>query len=207
MKNIDKTKEQLISELEENNRLLSEIEASYLQYKAAIEKLLSFEKALETMQLGVTITDLEGKILYINPADSKMHGYTVEELEDENVRILAPSETWDPLSIQKITSMKRWKRESINRRKDESTFPVQLMSDVVTNSEGEPVGVVTTCEDITERKEMEKEIRERIVELEEFYEMSVGRELRMKELKKVIKKLKVESENESDDFSNHLKET
>ncbi len=207
MKNIDKTKEQLISELEENSKLFGEIEASYLQYKAAIEKLLFYEKALETMQLGVTITDLEGKILYINPADSKMHGYTVEELEDKNVRILAPSEIWDPLSIQKITSMKRWKRESINRRKDDSTFPVQLMSDVVTNSEGEPVGVVTTCEDITERKEMEKEIRERIVELEEFYEMSVGRELRMKDLKKEIKKLKVESENNSDDFSNYLKET
>jgi PAS domain S-box-containing protein len=207
MKNIDKTKEQLISELEENSKLFGEIEASYLQYKTAIEKLLSFEKALETMQLGVTITDLEGKILYINPADSKMHGYTVEELEDANVRILAPSEIWDPLSIQKITSMKRWKRESINKRKDGSNFPVQLMSDVVTNSEGEPVGVVTTCEDITERREMEKEIREKIVELEEFYEMSVGRELRMKELKKEIKKLKVESENDSDDFSNYLKET
>ncbi len=207
MKNIDKTKEQLISELEENNKLFGEIEASYLQYKSAIEKLLSFEKALETMQLGVTITDLDGKILYINPADSKMHGYSVEELEDENVRIFAPSEIWDPLSIQKITSMKRWKRESINRRKDDSTFPVQLMSDVVTSSEGEPVGVVTTCEDITERKEMEKEIRERIVELEEFYEMSVGRELRMKDLKKEIKKLKEESESNSDDFSNYLKET
>ncbi|MEN8262982.1 MAG: PAS domain S-box protein [Nitrospirota bacterium] len=145
MKNIDKTKEQLICELEENSKLFGEIEASYLQYKAAMEKLLSFEKALETMQLGVTITDLDGKILYINPADSIMHGYTVEELEDENVRTLAPPEIWDPLSIQKITSMKRWKRESINNRKDGSTFPVQLMSDVVTNSEGEPVGVVTTC--------------------------------------------------------------
>ncbi|MEN8262981.1 MAG: hypothetical protein ABFR82_05920 [Nitrospirota bacterium] len=54
---------------------------------------------------------------------------------------------------------------------------------------------------------MEKEIRERIVELEEFYEMSVGRELRMKELKKEIKKLKVESDNNSDDFSNYVKET
>ena len=207
MSNINKTKEQLINELEENRKLIGEIETSYLQYKTAIEKLLSFEKALETMQLGVTITDPEGKILYINPADSKMHGYTVEKLKDEDVRILAPSEIWDPLSIQKITSMKRWKRESINKRKDGSTFPVQLMSDVVNNSEGEPIGVVTTCEDITERKEMEKEIRERIVELEEFYEMSVGRELRMKDLKKEIKKLRAESDNNSDDFSNYLKET
>ena len=186
------TKEELINELQESSRRVNEIEKAYLQYKTPMEKLLSFEKALETMQIGVTITDLEGKILYINPADSAMHGYTVEELEDENVRILAPADMWDPMSLEKITSMKRWKRESVNRRKDGSNFPVQLMSDVVTNSEGEPIGIVTSCEDITERKEMEKEIRERIVELEDFYEMSVGRELRMKDLKKEIKKLKAE---------------
>ncbi len=186
------TKEELINELQENSRRVNEIEKAYLQYKTPLEKLLSFEKALETMQIGVTITDLEGKILYINPADSAMHGYTVEELKDENVRILAPPDMWDPMSLEKITSMKRWKRESVNRRKDGSNFPVQLMSDVVANSEGEPIGIVTSCEDITERKEMEKEIRERIVELEGFYEMSVGRELRMKDLKKEIKKLKAE---------------
>ncbi len=186
------TKEELINELQESNRRVDEIEKAYLQYKTPMEKLLSFEKALETMQIGVTITDLEGKILYINPADSAMHGYTVEELKDENVRILAPADMWDPLSMEKITSMKRWKRESVNRRKDGSNFPVQLMSDVVANSEGEPIGIVTSCEDITERREMEKEIREKIVELEDFYEMSVGRELRMKDLKKEIKKLKAE---------------
>jgi PAS domain S-box-containing protein len=192
MKHKNKTKEELINELQENIRRVTEIETLYLQYRTAVGKLRSFEKALETMQLGVTITDLEGKILYINPSDSINHGYTVEELKDKNVRILAPAETWDPMSIEKVTSMKRWKRESINRRKNGSHFPVQLMSDVVTDSQGEPIGIVTTCEDITERKEMEKEIRERIVELEDFYEMSVGRELRMKELKKEIRNLKAE---------------
>ena len=64
------------------------------------------------------------------------------------------------------------------------------MSDAVTNVEGEVTGIVTTCEDITERKEMEKEIMERVEDLERFYEMSVGRELKMKDLKKEIKKLK-----------------
>ena len=186
------TKQELINELQESSRRVNEIEKAYLQYKTPMEKLLSFEKALETMQLGVTITDLEGTILSINPADPIMHGYTLKELKDENVRILAPADMWDPMTIEKITSMKRWKRESVNRRKDGSHFPVQLMSDLVTNSEGEPIGIVTSCEDITERKEMEKEIRERIVELEDFYEMSVGRELRMKDLKKEIKKLKAE---------------
>ncbi len=181
MKDEDKTKEQLINELVEIRK-----------HVRRIETLDSFEKALETMQIGVTITDLEGNILYINPADLKMHGYSVEELKGKNVRIFAPSETWKPLTIEKITSMKKWKRESINKRKDGSIFPVQLMSDVVINAQGKPIGIVTTCEDITERKDMEKEIKKRIEELENFYEMSISREVKMKELKKEIEKLKSE---------------
>jgi PAS domain S-box-containing protein len=48
--------------------------------------------------------------------------------------------------------------------------------------------------DITERKQAEKEVQKRIKELEEFYDMAVGRELKNIELKKEIKKLKEELE-------------
>ena len=39
------------------------------------------------------------------------------------------------------------------------------------------------------RIEIEEEIKKKVRELEEFYEMAVNRELRMKELKKEIKRL------------------
>ncbi len=195
MKDENRTKEQLAGALEETRRKLSETESLYEEHKQAIETLRFFEKALQTMQLGVTITDPERKIIYVNPADAHMHGYSSEELKGENVRIFAPAETWRPLTEEKIISMKRWKRESINKRKDGSSFPVQLMSDVVTDSDGRPIGIVTTCEDITERKNMERELRERVEELEKFYDMAVGRELKMRELKEEIKKTKSELEN------------
>jgi hypothetical protein len=37
---------------------------------------------------------------------------------------------------------------------------------------------------------MQKEIKDRVEDLEKFYKMSVGREVKMKELKKEIKRLK-----------------
>ncbi len=119
-----------------------------------------------------------------------MHGYTAEEVKDKDVTSFAPVKNRKPLTVKDITSMKRWKRESVNIRKDGNIFPVHLMSDVIKNSEGTPVGIVTTCEDITDRKRMENEIKERIKELETFYEAAVNRELKMKELKKEIKELK-----------------
>ena len=39
--------------------------------KKAEEELLSLKKAVETMQLGVTISDTEGRVLYTNPAEAQ----------------------------------------------------------------------------------------------------------------------------------------
>ena len=186
----EKSKEQLVSELVELRKWAKKLQHLYDEYEQALKTLRSFEKALETMQIGVTITDLKGKILYINPADLAMHGYAGDTLKGKSVKLFAPDDNWKPMSRDRIHAMKRWKRDRINRKKDGSTIPVHLMSDVVTNEEGEPIGIVTTCEDITDRKKMEKEIKMRVEDLEKFYEMSIGREVKMKELKKEIKRLK-----------------
>ncbi len=124
--------------------------------EARKEALLALQKAVETMQTGVTITDPEGKILYINPAEATMHGYSVEEIMGKDARILGPPEIWRPMS-QPI--LKSFRRETTNARKDGSTFPVQLMSDVVTTPEGSVYAVITTSEDITERRKNEETIR------------------------------------------------
>jgi len=186
----EKSKEQLVSELAELREWAKKLQYLYDEYEQALKTLRSYEKAFETMQIGVTITDLNGIIFYMNPADLSMHGYAGENLKGKSVKLFAPDNGWKPMSMDRIRSMKRWKRDGINRKKDGSTFPVHLMSDVVTNEDGEPIGIVTTCEDITDRKKMEKEIKERVEDLEKFYEMSIGREVKMQELKKEIKRLK-----------------
>jgi len=145
MKNKNKTRAQLLRELTKIKE----------KYKKTNESLIFFKKALETMQLGVTVTDLDGNILYCNPAEAEMHLYPAKELIGKNIREFAPSRLWNPLTKAKITSMNRWKRESTNRRKDNSLFPVKLMSDVVRNNRRRPIGIVTTCEDITYYKKSE----------------------------------------------------
>jgi len=124
------------------------------------ETLRQFEKAFETMQLGVTICDAEGRIVYTNPAEAAMHGYAVEELLGVPGSHLAPPDLRRPVRPRDLTAMRRWQRESVNLRKDGTTFPAHLMSDVVSGSGGRPLGVITTCEDITARKEVEKALQE-----------------------------------------------
>jgi PAS domain S-box-containing protein/diguanylate cyclase (GGDEF)-like protein len=120
--------------------------------------LRMLRKAVETMQLGVTITDLSGRILYSNPADARMHGYDVGELEGADARILAPPEQARPLQPQRLEEVRSWSRETVNVRKDGTRFPVLLRSDLVTDPAGRPVALVTCCEDLTHRKALEQEL-------------------------------------------------
>ncbi len=119
-------------------------------------------KATETMQIGITITDIYGHIIYTNPSDASMHGHKADELIGQHVRIFAPKDAWSEMTVQKMLDLDRnriWKRESVNVRKDGRTFPVYLMSDVIRDDKGKPIGVVTSCEDITKKKDMEKELK------------------------------------------------
>jgi len=59
--------------------------------------------------------------------------------------------------------------------------------------------IFAVARDVTEQKEMEQEIQKRIKDLENFYEMAIGRELRMKELKEKIKELEEEMPKNNQD--------
>jgi len=133
-------------------------------------RLHLFEQALATMQVGVTIADMNGRIVYVNPAEARMHGYTAEELVGQPTTIFAPpaeaGSRRGPLRLDRVRS---WKRETVNARRDGSTFPVELLSDVVTDEDGRPTGLVSISQDITERKRRERALQES----EERYALAV----------------------------------
>ena len=128
--------------------------------KASEKSLIELKKAIETMHLGVTITDTRGKIIYTNAREASLHGYTVGELLGKDVGIFSPPEMRNQLSVDEIKQLNGWVRESVNIKKDSTTFPVRLMSDVVKDHKGNVFGVVTTCEDLTEGKKAEKSLIE-----------------------------------------------
>jgi PAS domain S-box-containing protein len=132
----------------------------YVSQQQLHERLRLLQEAVETMEIGLTITDVSGRILYVNQADARMHGYKPEQLIGQEARIFAPKELWRPMSQNEISQATRLPREKINIRADGSTFPVHLISNVVRSQNGEPIGFVTSCEDISERVRVEEEIQE-----------------------------------------------
>lgn len=129
--------------------VLTEIElrAEVVRRRRAETSLRMLEKAVQVMQLGVTVSDLQGRIVFINAAEAAMHGYAPAELEGLRASLLAPMELRSPDGAQ---PPRRGFRESVNVRRDGSRFPVRLWSDVLSGEDGEVVGAVTCCEDLTE---------------------------------------------------------
>ena len=123
----------------------------------AVSALGWLERAVETMHIGVTITDPDGKILYTNPADAAMHGYSVDELLGQDAAILSAPDQPSRQSVEQVLGARVWERESLESRKDGSTFPVLLISDMVEGPDG-PVAIVTTCGNLTRRKHTEQQL-------------------------------------------------
>jgi diguanylate cyclase (GGDEF)-like protein/PAS domain S-box-containing protein len=89
-----------------------------------------------------------------------MHGWEPEELVGRDARVFAPPGSEREMPRASLLALTRWKRESVNTRRDGSLFPVQVTSDLVRDDAGVPVGIVTCCEDISERKAAEEALRE-----------------------------------------------
>ncbi|MDH3745700.1 MAG: EAL domain-containing protein [Acidobacteriota bacterium] len=126
-----------------------------------IERLQQLEKAFDTMQVGVTITDCKRKILYLNRAEAEMHGYSKAELLGKDAAFFAPDALrHEPMERDKLRRLNSWRRESINIRRDGASFPVEILSDVVLDAQGTPTGIVSISQDITDRKRAQEELRE-----------------------------------------------
>ena len=127
-------------------------------HRAGQETLIALRKAVEGLPIGVTITGIDGHILFANPAEHALHGYATGELLGREGRALVAPELARPLSVEEMRGLRSWKRERVNVRKDGSVFPAQLISDVVLDADGQPLGMVTLCEDISDRKLVEQQL-------------------------------------------------
>jgi diguanylate cyclase (GGDEF)-like protein/PAS domain S-box-containing protein len=170
----------------EINRYIADLEREIFERKKAEDALLLLDKAAKTTRTGITIRDGKGRILYINPAEAEMHGYKAEDLLGEDISVFVTQDMRKPLALEELRDAKTWMRESVNYRKDGSVFPVKLVSDIVRDEAGEPVAIVTTCEDISERKEQERELKQHQDHLEELVKE------RTRKLTEVVSKLESE---------------
>ncbi len=137
--------------------------------KRAEEQLHLQSTALESAANAIVITDREGRITWVNPAFTRLTGYTAEEVLGRNPRVLK-SGNHDQAFYQNlwetILSGQVWQREMTNRRKGGSPITEEQTITPVRDSAGDITHFVSIHHDITERKRAEQAVRARTRQLE-----------------------------------------
>ena len=125
------------------------------------ETLRKLSLAVEQSPSGIVITDLDGRVEYINDAVSRMTGYGREELLGQNTRLLQSGQTpsrsyadlWEALRAGHI-----WKGEFFNRRKNGEDYTQFSIVAPIRQQDGHISHYLSINEDISERRRTAQEL-------------------------------------------------
>ncbi len=126
------------------------------------ERIRKLSRVVEQTANAVMITDVEGRIEYVNPKFCEITGYLPDEVTGRNPRFLKSgeqpaevyTEMWDALRTGRP-----WMGEFHNRRKDGAFFWCLQSVSSIHNERGEITHFVSVMEDIGSRKHAESTIR------------------------------------------------
>ena len=129
----------------------------------AEEEHIRLVTAIEQSAEAVVITNTQGEIEYVNPAFTRITGYSREEALGKNPRILK-ADKQDPEFYQQLWSTivkgQPWHGELVNQRKDGSLYTEQMNITPVLSAHGEVTHFIATKQDVTERKNLEAQLQQ-----------------------------------------------
>lgn len=157
--------------------------------KTLEEELVRRRILVDQSRDGIVVLAHDGKVYEANQQFADMLGYSAEEVRQLSVWDWEAQWTREELLEQvRLVNAAGDHFETRHRRKDGTIYDVEISTNGA--EWGEQKLIFCVCRDISQRKNAEKEIKKQVKELAHFYTMAVDREVRMKELKKEIAKLK-----------------
>ncbi len=123
--------------------------------------LLRFRFVAETTANPLQMTDLSGKMIFVNAAFEKASGYTGKELLGKSPNVFGKQKHsrkfWDNM-WQTISSGKVWIGEVENTKKNGEAFHTQLLVSPIINSEKAIVGYFGLHRDLSDRRTLERQL-------------------------------------------------
>jgi PAS domain S-box-containing protein len=136
--------------------------------KTADVQLQKVLKAIEQSSASIVISDVKGNIEYVNPAFTKLTGYSVEEALGQNPRILksdyTASEEYDHL-WDNLTHKQEWSGEFCNKKKNGEIYWEYAVISPVLNEFGVITNYVAVKENITIQKILQDDQRKLTADL------------------------------------------
>lgn len=130
-----------------------------------------------------------GVILESNPAFVRISKFSFDEIVGKPIEELFDKGEVEKLARETLEKGSVEGREIKFFPKGKTEIPAQVFTRTRKEKGGEKLGYFLGLFDLTKIKKTERELRERIEELEKFHKLTVGRELKMIDLKERIREL------------------
>ena len=150
----------------------------------------------------VFVSDLEGKILQANEAVSQLLGFRTDEVVEQSLsRFISPEETREfTAALREVVERGVTRNARLNpRAATGEVIPTSLNASALRDADGNVIGAIGVLRDMREYEavvrdleQSKTELQEKILDLEKFEEVVVGRELKMIALEKELEGLQDE---------------
>ncbi|TMB02005.1 MAG: PAS domain-containing protein [Deltaproteobacteria bacterium] len=152
----------------------------------------------------VFVSDLEGRILQANDAVSQLLGFRPDELLEQSLsRFISPEETREfTAALREVVARGVTRNARLNPRSASGEIiPTTLNASALRDLDGKVIGAVGILRDmrayervVRDLRASQGELQEKILDLEKFEEVVVGRELKMIALEKEVESLRQQNE-------------
>ena len=147
-------------------KLLYSIVHDITERKKAIEALRDSEEkyrtVLEANPDPVVVYDIAGKVVYFNPAFTRVFGWSLGQRLGKKMDIFVPEENWTEtkMMVNRVLAGESFSGiESRRYTKEGKTIPVSISGAVLRDMDGNPVGSVINLRDISEQKNLESQLQ------------------------------------------------
>jgi PAS domain S-box-containing protein len=150
----------------------------------------------------VFVSDLEGKILEANDAVSELLGFRRDEVVEQSLsRFISEEETREfTAALREVVERGVTRNARLNpRAATGEVIPTSLNASALRDADGNVIGAIGVLRDMREYEavvrdleQSKTELQEKILDLEKFEEVVVGRELKMIALEKELESLQDE---------------
>ena len=147
-------------------QLLYSIVHDITERKKAIEALRDSEEkyrtVLEANPDPVVVYDIEGKVVYFNPAFTRVFGWSLRDRLGKRMDLFVPEENWPEtkMMIDRVLAGESFSGIESNRyNKEGKVIPVSISGAVLRDMDGNPVGSVINLRDISQQKNLESQLQ------------------------------------------------
>lgn len=152
----------LIRDITDRKTIEKIIKRNEEKFKLASDKINVLSQAIEQSPASIVITDLTGRIEYVNKKFTEITGYSKEEAIEKNPRMLKSDyhskEDYEKL-WRSVLNGQEWRGEFQNKKKDGEFYWESAIISPIFNSEGEIEKIIAVKEDISERKRLENALK------------------------------------------------